>query len=120
MLANIFTKTIRDQWKAEAIGAVTVVAMFVLGMAMYRDMDLSVFAEFPSVFRSLIGVSETVDPASLAYGAIYGAYGAIAIIALEQVVEIMVTLTISNDRKNPVIPGGVFIGIGTAPPHMGQ
>lgn len=100
MLANIFTKTIRDQWKAEAIGAVTVVAMFVLGMAMYRDMDLSVFTEFPSVFRSLIGVSETVDPASLAYGAIYGAYGAIAIIALA---IWMGSISVAGEERNGTI-----------------
>jgi ABC-2 type transport system permease protein len=105
MLANIFTKTIRDQWKAEAIGAVTVVAMFVLGMAMYRDMDLSVFTEFPSVFRSLIGVSETVDPASLAYGAIYGAYGAIAIIALA---IWMGSISVAGEERNGTI--GLLLG----------
>ena len=36
MLANVFTKTVRDRWKGEAIAAVTMAAMLLFGMAVYR------------------------------------------------------------------------------------
>ena len=47
MLANVFTKTIRDRWLGWAI-AVAVVGSFVwLGMLAYQGIDLSVMESFP-------------------------------------------------------------------------
>ena len=56
MLANVFTKTVRDRWKGEAIAAVTMAAMLLFGMAVYKDIDLSVYTDLPAALRSLIGI----------------------------------------------------------------
>lgn len=82
MLANVFTKTVRDRWKGMVIGAVTLAIMLVFGMSMYRDLDLSVYTDLPEAFRSLIGITEDTDAAGLAYGAIYSSYGALTVAAL--------------------------------------
>ena len=82
MLANVFTKTVRDRWKGEAIAAVTMAAMLLFGMAVYRDVDLSLYTDLPAAMRSLVGISETADAASLAYAAIYASYGALVIAGL--------------------------------------
>lgn len=82
MLVNVFTKTTRDRWKGMAIGATTLSLLLLMGMSAYRDIDLSVYTDLPEVFRSLVNIPEDADAASLAYGAIYGSYGALTLAAL--------------------------------------
>jgi ABC-2 type transport system permease protein len=82
MLANVFTKTTRDRWKGTAIGAATLALLLLLGMASYRSIDLAVYTDLPEAFRSLMNIPKDADVASLAYGAIYGSYGALTLAAL--------------------------------------
>jgi ABC-2 type transport system permease protein len=82
MLANIFTKTTRDRWKGTVIAAFTLAALFFFGMAVYRDIDLTLYTSLPEVARSMMNIPGDADVASLAYGAIYGSYGALTIAAL--------------------------------------
>jgi len=77
MLTNVFTKTTRDRWKGEAIGAVTLALLFLFAMAVYRDIDLSVYTSLPEVYRTLVSIPADADLASLSYGAIFGSYGAL-------------------------------------------
>ena len=69
MLATVMTKTFRDRWKGEAIGVLTLVLLFLMGMAVYRDIDLSVYTDLPEVFRSLMSIPADADVGALAYGA---------------------------------------------------
>jgi ABC-2 type transport system permease protein len=78
----VFTKTTRDRWKGEAIGVVTLGVLFLFGMAVYRDIDLAVYTDLPEVFRTMVNIPKDADVASLAYGAIYGSYGALTVAAL--------------------------------------
>jgi len=82
MLANVFTKTTQDRWKGMAIGVVTLGALLFFGMAVYRDIDLAVYTNLPEVARTLMDIPADADVASLAYGAIYGSYGAMTLAAL--------------------------------------
>jgi ABC-2 type transport system permease protein len=82
MLANIFTKTTQDRWKGMAIGVVTLAALFFFGMAVYRDIDLAVYTSLPEIARTLMDIPKDADVAGLAYGAIYGSYGALTLAAL--------------------------------------
>jgi ABC-2 type transport system permease protein len=82
MLANVFTKTLLDRWKGMTIGVVTLAALFVMGMAVYRDIDLSLYTSLPEVYRSLFNIPSDADIGALAYGAIYGSYGALIIASL--------------------------------------
>ncbi len=82
MLTNVFTKTTRDRWKGEAIGAITLAALFLFAMAVYRDIDLSVYTSLPEVYRTMVNIPADADLASLSYGAIFGSYGALTMAGL--------------------------------------
>ena len=82
MLANVFTKTTRDRWKGMAIGSVTLAALFLFGMSIYRDIDISVYTGLPEVMLALMNIPKDADVGSLAYGAIYTSYGALTLAAL--------------------------------------
>jgi ABC-2 type transport system permease protein len=79
MFATVFTKTLRDRWKGEAIAAASLAVMFLLGMAVYRDIDLAIYTDLPEVFRSLMNIPMDADVGALAYGAIYMSYGALTL-----------------------------------------
>jgi ABC-2 type transport system permease protein len=81
-LANVFTKTTRDRWKGMAIGSVTLALLFVFAMAVYRDIDLSVYTDLPEFYRTLVNIPKDADVAILAYGAIYGSYGGLTLAGL--------------------------------------
>lgn len=76
MLANVFTKAIRDRWLTAGIGAVAVAVFFWFGAAVYRDVDTSFYYEFPRVWLDLIGLPENGGVAGIAFGAIFNLIGA--------------------------------------------
>ena len=82
LLANVFTKSILDRWKGMAIGAVSLAAMLLLGMAVYRDIDISLYTGLPEAFRSLVNISADAGVGGLSYGAIYSSYGALTLASL--------------------------------------
>lgn len=82
MLATITTKAIRDRWLSVAVGAGTMALLLIGGMAIYRDLDLSIYTGLPEAFRSLIGITEDTDVGGLAYGAIYSSYGVLVVAGL--------------------------------------
>jgi hypothetical protein len=82
MLATVTSKSVRERWRGYLIGAVTMALMLWAGMAVYRSIDLSIYASLPEVFLSMMGIPENADVAALAYGAIYSSYGALTLAAL--------------------------------------
>ena len=105
MLATVLTKTVRDRWKAVAIGTATLALFFVFGMAVYRDIDLSLYTDLPEAWRALANIGAEADVGSLAYGAIYSSYGALTLAALALS---MGTATIAREEKNGTI--GLLLG----------
>ena len=79
MLATVVTKTFLDRWKGVAIGAVSLAVLFFFGMAVYRDIDLSVYTDLPEVLRAVMNIPGDADVGALAYGAIYSTYGALTL-----------------------------------------
>ena len=82
MLVAVWTKTVRDRWRGSVIGAVTLGLILLMGMSVYRDIDLAVYTDLPEVFRTLMNIPPDADVGSLAYGAIYSSYGALTLAAL--------------------------------------
>ncbi|MEN8114955.1 MAG: ABC transporter permease subunit [Actinomycetota bacterium] len=82
MLANVFTKTTRDRWKAPVIAVASLALLFLFGMMTYRDIDLSIYTDLPDYFKQLFGISDDADVASLSYGAILSGYGALTVTAI--------------------------------------
>ncbi|MGZ8756072.1 MAG: ABC transporter permease subunit [Acidimicrobiia bacterium] len=82
MLATVFTKTTRDRWKGVTIAIISLVLLLLMAMAVYRDIDLSIYSDLPEVFLSLMGIPDGADVASLAVGVLYGFYGALTLAGL--------------------------------------
>jgi ABC-2 type transport system permease protein len=105
MLATITTKTIADRWRGVIIGAFTVALFLVGGMAAYKSVDLSLYTSLPEGFRELFGISDSADAAGLAYGAIYGFYGALILAGLA---VSMGSASIAGEERDGTI--GVLLG----------
>lgn len=82
MLTSVYTKGIRDRWLGVGIGVGAIVLWLLMGVAVYRDIDLDIYREMPEFIRSLMGIAEDADVASLAVGVIFGFAGAITLSSL--------------------------------------
>ena len=105
MLANVFTKTTQDWWKGMAIAVVTLGALFLMGMTVYRDIDISIYTSLPDAFLSLFGIPADADIASLAYGAIYTGYGSLTLAA---VVLVLGGASIAGEERKGTL--GLLLG----------
>lgn len=79
MLATVLTKTTRDRWRGMAIGSGALAAMLILAMPLYQQFDLSVYSDLPEAVRSVFNFPAGSDLAGIAYGAVYGTYGALTL-----------------------------------------
>ncbi|MGI9584215.1 MAG: ABC transporter permease subunit, partial [Acidimicrobiia bacterium] len=75
MLTNPYTKAVGDRWLPIFIAAVSTAVLFVFGMAVYKDVDLSIYTDLPEGFQSLFGLTDINDVGSLAYSALLSSYG---------------------------------------------
>lgn len=120
MLAGVYAKAAGDRWRGMAIGVGTLLAFLVLGMAVYRDIDLSIYTDMPDVFRSLVGIDEGTDAGGLAYNAMYSSYGALILFSLA--IAMGAGAIAGEERKgtlglllsNPVSRTGVLAAKGAA------
>lgn len=82
LLQTVFTKAIRDRWIPMAIAAVTLVLFMFYAMAVYNDIDLSIYTDLPAGIRELMGIPEGADAASLSYNVMLGFMGAVTLTGL--------------------------------------
>ena len=105
MLANIFLKTTRERTIAVLVGAFAVAAMFMMGMAVYRTVDVSFYYDLPPAYLELIGIPENGDVGGLAFGAIFNTIGALTLGGLA---ISMGTASIAGEEANGTI--GILLG----------
>ncbi len=72
MLTNIFTKSLRDRWTSTAIGMAITGVFLVMAMAAYQSIDVSVYTDLPEGIRSVMGIPDNAEPATLAYNIVLG------------------------------------------------
>lgn len=82
MLSNVYTKSLRDRWMGTTIGVVGIGLWLLMGVAVYRDIDLDVYRNLPEYVRALMGIPEGASVASLAVGVIFGFAGAMVLASL--------------------------------------
>jgi len=83
MLANVFTKSVRDRTTAMLIGAFSIGVLLWFGMAVYRDVDIGFYYEnLPPAVLDLMGIPSTGDVAGIAVGAMYNLMGAFTLAGL--------------------------------------
>lgn len=77
MLANIFTKSLRDRFGGALIAAASLGAMILFGLWAYRDVDISFYYELPVAVLELMGIDpDSVGVGAMAFGAIHDFMGA--------------------------------------------
>ena len=76
MLANIFTKALRDNWRGVGITVAVLGLMLLFVMAVFKNIDLSFYSQMPSVLRTMLGIPSGAGVGSLAVGELLAAYGA--------------------------------------------
>jgi len=105
MLTNVFTKTIRDRWLGAAIAGGAISLYLLMGAAIYRDIDLTLYNDMPEFMRNLMGIPDGADVGALAYSVILGFAGAVtmASIALS-----MGSASIAGEEKNGTL--GILLG----------
>lgn len=81
-LTNVFTKSARDRVTSTLVGAIAIAGLLVMGMAVYRGVDLSFYADLPAAFREMFGIRDSFDAGGLAYGAVYSGYGMLTMAAV--------------------------------------
>jgi len=105
MLANVATKNVLDRWKGILIGAGSIGLLLLMGMSVYRNVDLGLYTSMPAAMRSLVGIGEDTDVGGLAYGAIYASYGALTLAALSLS---MGSASIAGEERNGTL--GLLLG----------
>lgn len=72
MLANVFTKSIRDRFGSGLVGASSLAALVLFSLWAYQDVDVSFYYELPPAVLALMGIDpDTFGVASMAFGAMY-------------------------------------------------
>jgi len=83
MLANVFTKSLRDRTLSMLIGSISLGIMLWFGMVVYRDVDIGFYYEnLPPAILDLMGIPATGDVAGIAFGAMYNLMGAFTLAGL--------------------------------------
>jgi len=105
MLANVFTKTIRDRWLGAAIAGGAIALWLLMAASIYRDIDLTIYTDMPEFVRNLMGIPEGADVGALAYSVVLGFAGAVTVasIALS-----MGSASIAGEEKNGTF--GLLLG----------
>ena len=85
MLANVFTKTIRDRRIATLVASLGVISVAVFGLAAYSDLDDAVadlYGSMPEAFLALIGLSDISNAGTLIIGDIVNLMGPMVLAGL--------------------------------------
>ena len=100
MLANLFTKSIRDRWLGTTLGAAIVGLVLIGAMAAYRQVDISIYTDLPESIRSVMGIPDDADSATLAYNI---GLGLIAALTLAGLALSMGASTVAGEERDGTI-----------------
>lgn len=80
MLANVFTKSLRDRLGSGLIGALSLGALVLFGLWAYRDVDISFYYDLPVGILEMMGIDpDSAGVGSMAFGAMYDFMGAFVV-----------------------------------------
>ncbi|MFC1949235.1 ABC transporter permease [Chloroflexota bacterium] len=76
MLANVFTKSVRDRWRGTMIAFVSLMLMLLFAMSIYRNFDINIYQDMPEALKTIMGIPANADVASLAISVFLSGAGA--------------------------------------------
>ena len=105
MLANVFTKTIRDRWLGATIAGGAIALWLLMAASIYRDIDLTIYTDMPEFMRNLMGIPQGADVGALAYSVVLGFAGAVT---LASIALSMGSASIAGEEKDGTF--GLLLG----------
>lgn len=82
MNVTILRRGLATGWRGLLVTAGVVAAMLALGLAVYSELDLSIYENLPEAVRALVGIPEHADPAIIAYNEMLASIGALAFVGM--------------------------------------
>jgi ABC-2 type transport system permease protein len=80
--AVVLRRGLANGWKGLLITAAVVAGMLAVGLAVYTDLDLSIYDKLPEAVRALMGIPAHADPAIIAYNEMLASIGALAFVGV--------------------------------------
>jgi len=80
--AAVLRRGLATGWKGLLITAAVVAAMLVMALAIYAELDLSIYDKLPEAVRALMGVPHNADAAIIAYNEMLASIGALAFVGV--------------------------------------
>ena len=82
MNAAVLRRGLATGWKGLLVTAAVVAAMLVMALAIYAELDLSIYDKLPEAVRALMGVPHNADAAIIAYNEMLASIGALAFVGV--------------------------------------
>ena len=73
---------LRSRAVSATVAVVTLWALLLMTMAVYREMDTSVYDALPEALRNAMGIPSGADPATLAFSVMLGTMGSLTLAGL--------------------------------------
>jgi ABC-2 type transport system permease protein len=105
VLTSIFTKALRDRWLGMSIATGLIAVWMLAAMAIYRDIDISVYTDLPVAIRDLMGIPDDADAGTLAYNVMLDFAAALTVAGLA---ISMGAAAIAGEERNGTI--GLLLG----------
>ncbi|MGJ0202658.1 ABC transporter permease [Leucobacter sp. gxy201] len=80
--AAVLRRGLASGWKGLLIATAAVAAMLALGLAVYRDIDLTLYERLPEAVRALAGIPAHADASLIAYNEMLASIGALAFVGV--------------------------------------
>jgi len=78
----VVTRSVHDRWVGILIATVSIRLLLAFGMAIYADIGTDVYQSLPDALRSVMGVPDGAEPATLAYNVMLGTVGSLTLAGL--------------------------------------
>jgi len=78
----VVTRSVHDRWVGILIATVSIGLLLAFGMAIYADIGTDVYQSLPDALRSVMGVPDGAEPATLAYNVMLGTVGSLTLAGL--------------------------------------
>src|SRR6056297_905820 len=78
----VTTRTLHGRWVGITVAVVSIGLLLAFGMAVYADIGTNVYQSLPEALRSVMGVPEGAEPATLAYNVMLGTMGSLTLAGL--------------------------------------
>lgn len=82
MPGSLVMSALRDRWVSALVTATALTGWLLMAMAVYRDVDLSLYTDLPESLRAVMGVPDDADVASLSYNVLLGFAAPLTIAAI--------------------------------------